>query len=117
MKTKKKSKEKNDNASASKKKKETDIRTRIVIGFFLILLGIYILLSFIDAFLDYDITGKLGGKIGLFLSSRMFGIGSIYFIIIIIGIGINLIFRRPKLYILRICKNALMSFVWILQES
>lgn len=64
-------------------------------------------------FLDYDITGKLGGKIGLFLSSRMFGIGSIYFIIIIIGIGINLIFRRPKLYILRICKNALMSFVWI----
>lgn len=113
MKTKKKSKEKNDNASASKKKKETDIRTRIVIGIFLILLGIYILLSFIDAFLDYDITGKLGGKIGLFLSSRMFGIGSIYFIIIIIGIGINLIFRRPKLYILRICKNALMSFVWI----
>lgn len=113
MKTKKKSKEKNDNASASKKKKETYIRTRIVIGIFLILLGIYILLSFIDAFLDYDITGKLGGKIGLFLSSRMFGIGSIYFIIIIIGIGINLIFRRPKLYILRICKNALMSFVWI----
>ena len=113
MKTKKKSKEKNDNASASKKKKETDIRTRIVIGIFLILLGIYILLSFIDAFLDYDITGKLGGKIGLFLSSRTFGIGSIYFIIIIIGIGINLIFRRPKLYILRICKNALMSFVWI----
>ncbi len=113
MKTKKKSKEKNDNASVSKKKKETDIRTRIVIGIFLILLGIYILLSFVDAFLDYEITGKLGGKIGLFLSSRMFGIGSVYFLILIIGIGLNLIFRRPKLYILRICKNALMFFVWI----
>ena len=109
--SKKKSKPKASKTGA--RKKERDPRVRISIGVFLMLLSVFILLSFTSYLINYNITGNFGETIGMYLSEYAFGVGSLYLIFLLFIAGSNLSFKGPKLTISTICKYCIMALIWL----
>lgn len=97
----------------AQRKKEPDPRGRIVCGIFTLLLGCYILISFVGFVTKYELTGKIGESIGQFLSREMFGLGSLFIIFLVFHFGSNLTFGGPKIKHWTIWKYMLMSLVWL----
>ena len=97
----------------SSRKKERDPRIAISIGAFIMLLSIFILLSFVSYIIGYKITGNVGDTIGMWLSRNAFGIGSLYLIFLLFIAGSNLSFKGPKIKLWTICKYSLMCLVWL----
>ena len=95
------------------RKKARDPRIGISIGVFLMLLSIFILLSYTSYVIGYTITGDFGDKIGMWLSRNAFGIGSLYLIFLLFIAGSNLTFKGPKIKLWTICKYSLMCLVWL----
>ena len=95
------------------RKKARDPRIAISIGAFIMLLSVFVLLSFISYVIDYTLTGNIGDTIGMWLSRNAFGIGSLYLIFLLFIAGSNLTFKGPKIKMWTICKYALMSLVWL----
>ena len=79
------------------RKKERDPRIGISIGVFIMLLSVFVLVSFISYLLGYNLTGNLGETIGWWLSENAFGIGSLYLIFLAFLAGSNLSFKGPKI--------------------
>lgn len=95
------------------RKKARDPRIAISIGAFIMLLSVFVLLSFISYVIGYTLTGNFGDTIGMWLSRNAFGIGSLYLIFLLFIAGSNLTFKGPKIKMWTICKYALMSLVWL----
>ncbi len=95
------------------RKKARDPRIGISIGVFLMLLSIFILLSYISYVIGYTLTGDFGDKIGMWLSRNAFGIGSLYLIFLLFIAGSNLTFKGPKIKLWTICKYSLMTLIWL----
>ena len=95
------------------RKKARDPRIGISIGVFLMLLSLFILLSYTSYVIGYNLTGNFGDKIGMWLSRNAFGIGSLYLIFLLFIAGSNLTFKGPKLKLWTICKYSLMSLIWL----
>ena len=95
------------------RKKARDPRIAISIGAFIMLLSVFVLLSFISYVIGYTLTGDFGDTIGMWLSRNAFGIGSLYLIFLLFIAGSNLTFKGPKIKMWTICKYALMSLVWL----
>ena len=95
------------------RKKVRDPRIRISIGVFIMLLSVFILLSFISHLISYNLTGNFGETIGWWLSENAFGIGSLYLIFLLFIAGSNLSFKGPKIKVSTICKYALMCLIWL----
>ncbi len=110
-KTPKKSKPKTSKTATRKKAK--DPRIGISIGVFLMLLSIFILLSYTSYVIGYNLTGNFGDKIGMWLSRNAFGIGSLYLIFLLFIAGSNLTFKGPKIKLWTICKYSLMTLIWL----
>ena len=103
----KKSKPKTSKTATRKKAK--DPRIGISIGVFLMLLSVFILLSYTSYVIGYNLTGNFGDKIGMWLSRNAFGIGSLYLIFLLFIAGSNLSFKGPKIKLWTICKYSLMT--------
>ena len=58
------------------RKKVRDPRIGISIGVFIMLLSVFVLLSFVSYIIGYNITGNFGETIGWWLCKNAFGIGS-----------------------------------------
>ena len=95
------------------RKKVRDPRIGISIGVFLMLLSLFILLSYFSYVTAYNLTGDFGDKIGMWLSRNAFGIGSLYLIILLFIAGSNLTFKGPKIKLWTICKYSLMTLIWL----
>ena len=95
------------------RKKARDPRIAISIGAFIMLLSVFVLLSFISYVIGYTLTGDFGDTIGMWLSRNAFGIGSLYLIFLLFIAGSNLTFKGPKIKMWTICKYALMCLVWL----
>ncbi len=95
------------------RKKERDPRIGISIGVFIMLLSVFVLVSFISYLLGYNLTGNLGETIGWWLSENAFGIGSLYLIFLAFLAGSNLSFKGPKIKAWTICKYSLMTLIWL----
>ena len=95
------------------RKKTRDPRIAISIGAFIMLLSVFVLLSFISYVIGYTLTGNFGDTIGMWLSRNAFGIGSLYLIFLLFIAGSNLTFKGPKIKMWTICKYALMCLVWL----
>lgn len=108
---KKKSKTKSSKTAA--RKKEKDPRISITAGVFLMLLGLFFLLSVISYLTNYNLTGDWGNTIGMFMSEYSFGIGSIYLILLLMLGGSLLAFKGPSVKISTICKYCLMCLIWL----
>ena len=89
------------------RKKARDPRIAISIGAFIMLLSVFVLLSFISYVIGYTLTGDFGDTIGMWLSRNAFGIGSLYLIFLLFIAGSNLTFKGPKIKMWTICKYAL----------
>ena len=107
----KKSKPKTSKTATRKKAK--DPRIGISIGVFLMLLSVFILLSYFSYVIGYNLTGDFGDKIGMWLSRNAFGIGSLYLILLLFIAGSNLSFKGPKIKLWTICKYSLMTLIWL----
>ena len=107
----KKNKPKTNKTAA--RKKARDPRIRISIGVFLMLLSVFVLLSFISYIIGYNLTGNIGEIIGWWLCENAFGIGSLYLIFLICIAGSNLTFKGPKIRLITICKYSLITLVWL----
>ena len=95
------------------RKKARDPRIGISIGVFLMLLSVFILLSYTSYVIGYNLTGNFGDKIGMWLSRNAFGIGSLYLIFLLFIAGSNLSFKGPKIKLWTICKYSLMTLIWL----
>ena len=95
------------------RKKVRDPRIGISIGVFIMLLSVFVLLSFASYIIGYNITGNFGETIGWWLCKNAFGIGSLYLIFLLFIAGSNLSFKGPKIKVVTICKYALISLVWL----
>ena len=95
------------------RKKARDPRIGISIGVFLMLLSVFILLSYTSYVIGYNLTGNFGDKIGMWLSRNAFGIGSLYLILLLFIAGSNLSFKGPKIKLWTICKYSLMTLIWL----
>lgn len=95
------------------RKKIRDPRIRISIGAFLMLLSVFVLLSFVSYFIGYNITGYIGEMIGYWMSRNAFGIGSLFIIFLVFIAGSNLSFKGPKIGLITICKYSIMTLAWL----
>ena len=95
------------------RKKIRDPRIGISIGVFLMLLSIFIFLSFVSYIIGYNITGNLGETIGYWMSRNAFGIGSLFIIFLVFIAGSNLSFKGPKIGLITICKYSIMTLAWL----
>lgn len=95
------------------RKKEKDPRFRIIFGIFLMLISIFVLVSYIAYLISYDITGIVGDKIGQGLTELSFGLGSLYLIFLLFLLGCNLTFKGPKIDIMTLFKYSIMSLIWL----
>ncbi len=95
------------------RKKIRDPRIGISIGVFLMLLSIFIFLSFASYIIGYNITGNLGETIGYWMSRNAFGIGSLFIIFLVFIAGSNLSFKGPKIGLITICKYSIMTLAWL----
>ena len=95
------------------RKKIRDPRIGISIGVFLMLLSIFIFLSFVSYVIGYNITGNLGETIGYWMSRNAFGIGSLFIIFLVFIAGSNLSFKGPKIGLITICKYSIMTLAWL----
>ncbi len=107
------SKSKPKTSKTATRKKARDPRIAISIGAFIMLLSVFVLLSFVSYVIGYTLTGNFGDTIGMWLSRNAFGIGSLYLIFLLFIAGSNLTFKGPKLKMWTICKYALMCLVWL----
>ena len=107
----KKNKPKTNKTAA--RKKARDPRVRISIGVFLMLMSVFVLLSFISYIIGYNLTGNIGEIIGWWLCENAFGIGSLYLIFLLLMAGSNLTFKGPKIKLTTICKYSLITLVWL----
>lgn len=110
--TKPKAKPKNKGNKLGSRKKERDPRIRVSIGVFIMLLSVFILLSFVSYFIGYNITGNIGETIGKYLSEYAFGIGSLYLIFLLFIVGSNLSLKGPKISLITICKYCFICLIW-----
>ncbi len=106
-------KSKPKSSKTATRKKTRDPRIRISIGVFIMLLSIFILLSFTSHIINYNLTGDFGERIGKWLSVDAFGISSLYLIFLLFLAGSNLSFKGPKIKVVTICKYSLMSLIWL----
>ena len=106
-------KSKPKSSKTATRKKARDPRIRISIGVFIMLLSVFILLSFTSHVINYNLTGDFGEKIGKWLSVDAFGISSLYLIFLLFLAGSNLSFKGPKIKVATICKYSLMSLIWL----
>ena len=95
------------------RKKEKDPRFRIIFGIFLMLISIFVLVSYIAYLISDDITGIVGDKIGQGLTELSFGLGSLYLIFLLFLLGCNLTFKGPKIDIMTLFKYSIMSLIWL----
>ena len=95
------------------RKKTRDPRIRISIGVFVMLLSVFVLLSFASYIIGYNLTGNFGETIGWWLCENAFGIGSLYLIFLLFIAGSNLSFKGPKIRVVTICKYALITLIWL----
>lgn len=95
------------------RKKIRDPRIGISIGVFLMLLSIFIFISFVSYIIGYNITGNLGETIGYWMSRNAFGIGSLFIIFLVFIAGSNLSFKGPKIGLITICKYSIMTLAWL----
>ncbi len=111
--TKSKAKTKAKGSKVGSRKKERDPRIRISIGAFLMLLSVFVLLSFVSYFIGYNITGYIGEMIGMYLSEYAFGIGGLYLIFLLFIAGSNLSLKGPKISVATICKYCFICLIWL----
>ncbi len=106
-------KKKPKTSKTATRKKARDPRIRISFGVFIMLLSVFILLSFISHVINYNLTGNFGETIGWWMSENAFGIGSLYLIFLLFIAGSNLSFEGPKIRVATICKYSLMTLIWL----
>ncbi len=125
---KKKNKKENDNKNTSKKKsssekkeKKNDPRIRQVTGVILFCIATFLLFCFVSFFKNHfsgasqdtpNITGRIGNFLSDMFIKESFGIGSIYFIYLLVSIGVALVSKtRPNMW--RIWKLAIIFLLWL----
>ena len=97
----------------AKRRKEHDGRGRICFGILFFLISVFLLIAFANPYLGYTPNGKWLNDLGIFMSQKMFGLGTLYLIFLVGLFGICLIWRKINVSAWALWKYSLVFLIWV----
>ena len=104
---------KKPDSKVAKRRKEPDARVRICFGIFFFVVSVFLLIAFANPYLGYSPKGKWLNDLGVFMSQKMFGVGTIYLIFLVGLLGVNLIWKKAFFKSWTLWKYSLVILLWI----
>ena len=100
-------------SKVAKRHKESDGRVRICFGIFFLMVSIFLLIAFACPYLDLAPKGHLINWLATNMSEEMFGIGTLYLIVLLGILSVSLIKKKLLIKVWTIWKYLLIFLLWI----
>ena len=100
-------------SKVARRRKESDGRGRICFGILFFIIGVFLLIAFANPYLGYTPNGKWLNNLGIFMSQKMFGLGTIYLIFLVALLGLHLIWKKIHIKPWALWKYSLVFLLWI----
>ena len=100
-------------SKVARRRKESDGRGRICFGILFFLIGVFLLIAFANPYLGYTPNGKWLNNLGIFMSQKMFGLGTVYLIFLVALLGLHLMWKKIYIKPWALWKYSLVFLLWI----
>lgn len=97
----------------AKRRKEHDGKGRIIFGILFLLIAVFLLIAFIKPYFDLTSNGKWLNDLSIFMSQKLFGLGTLYLIFLVGMLGIYMMFKKINIKSWTLWKYSLVFLLWI----